>query len=110
VSSHLCLKDDFSHVINAIYPQGSHQLKAITQDKLEMGSKEGSTEKRKNASHRKYGFKCLLMLFSIEDVIFILTMFWTTNTYLDSVLDNMDIMLFLDIVMFYFVDIKIFYH
>jgi hypothetical protein len=50
------------------------------------------------------------MLFSIEDSLFILTMFWTTNTYLDSVLDNMDIMPFLDIVMLYFVDIKIFDH
>ena len=50
------------------------------------------------------------MLFSIEDSILFLTMFWTTNTYLDSVLENMDIMSFLDIVMLYFVDIKIFDH
>jgi hypothetical protein len=56
VSSRLHLKDDCSHVISAVHPQGSHQLKAIAQDKSEMGSKEGSTEKRQNASHRKYGF------------------------------------------------------
>jgi hypothetical protein len=48
------------------------------------------------------------MIFSIEDTLFILKIFWTTNTYLERVLDNVDIMLFLDIVMFYFVDIKIF--
>jgi hypothetical protein len=35
-----------------------------------------------------------------------MTIFWTTHTYLDKVLDNMDIMLFLDIVMFYFVILK----
>jgi hypothetical protein len=35
-----------------------------------------------------------------------MTVFWTTNTYLDRVLDNMDIMLFLDIVMFYFLILK----
>jgi hypothetical protein len=29
VSSHLHLKDDCSHVINAIHPQGSHQLKVL---------------------------------------------------------------------------------
>jgi hypothetical protein len=50
------------------------------------------------------------MLFSIEDSLFILTVFWTANTYLHSVLDNMDIMPFLDIVMLYFADIKIFDH
>jgi hypothetical protein len=48
------------------------------------------------------------MLFYFEDNLFILTVFWTTNTHLDRVLDNMDIILFLDIVMFYFDDIKIF--
>jgi hypothetical protein len=37
----------------------------------------------------------LLMLFSFEDSIFILTLFWMTKTYLDRILDNMDIMLFL---------------
>jgi hypothetical protein len=50
------------------------------------------------------------MLFSIEDNLFTLTMFWTTSIYLGSFLDNMDIMLFLDMVMLYFVDIKIFDH
>jgi hypothetical protein len=49
------------------------------------------------------------MLFSIDDMLFILTMFWKTDTYLESVLGNMDIMPFLDIVMLYFVDIKIFH-
>jgi len=56
MSFHLRLKDDCSHVINVVHPQGSHQLKAIAHNKLEMGSKEGNIEKRKNASHRKYGF------------------------------------------------------
>jgi len=37
-------------------------------------------------------------------------MFWMTSIYLGSFLDNMDIMLFLDIVMLYFADIKIFDH
>jgi len=50
------------------------------------------------------------MLFSIDDNVFILTMFWTTSIYLGSFLDNMDIMLFLDMVMLYFADIKIFDH
>jgi hypothetical protein len=40
--------------------------------------------------------------------LFDMTIFWTTNTHYDSILDNMDIILILDIVMFYFVDIKIF--
>jgi hypothetical protein len=35
-----------------------------------------------------------------------MTEFWTANTYLDRVLDSMDIMLFLDIVMFYFLILK----
>jgi hypothetical protein len=38
--------------------------------------------------------------------LFDMTVFWTTNTYLDRVLDIMDIMLFLDIVMFYFLILK----
>jgi hypothetical protein len=29
VSSHLHLKDDCSHIISAVHPQGTHQLKAI---------------------------------------------------------------------------------
>jgi hypothetical protein len=33
VSSHLHLKDDCSHVISAVHPQGSHQLKVIAQNK-----------------------------------------------------------------------------
>jgi hypothetical protein len=50
------------------------------------------------------------MLFTIEENLFILTIFWTTNTYLDCVLDNMDIMPCLDIIMLYSTDIKIFDH
>jgi hypothetical protein len=50
------------------------------------------------------------MLFSIEGSLFILTMFWTTSIYLDIFLDIMDIMIFLDMIMLYFVDIKIFDH
>jgi hypothetical protein len=56
MSSHLHLKDSFSHVISEIHPQGSNQLKVVAQDKSEKGSKEGSSEKRQNASHNKYGF------------------------------------------------------
>jgi hypothetical protein len=33
ISSHLHLKDDCFHVINAIHPPSSHQLKAIAHDK-----------------------------------------------------------------------------
>jgi hypothetical protein len=51
VSSHLHLKDDCSHVISAVQPQGFNQSKATTEK-----SKGGSSEKRKNASHSKYGF------------------------------------------------------
>jgi hypothetical protein len=51
VSSHLHIKDNFSHVISEIHPQGSNQPKAATER-----SKEGSSEKRQTASHRKYGF------------------------------------------------------
>jgi hypothetical protein len=56
VSSHLHLKDSFSHVISEIHPQGSNQLKVVAQDKSEKGSKEGNSEKRQTASHNKYGF------------------------------------------------------
>jgi hypothetical protein len=56
VSSHLHLKDDCSHVISAIHPQGSHQLKVVAHDKSEKGSRESNSEKRQNASHNKYGF------------------------------------------------------
>jgi hypothetical protein len=56
VSSHLHLKDNCSHVISVVHPQGSHQLKDVSHDKSEMGTKEGSSEKRQNASHSKYGF------------------------------------------------------
>jgi hypothetical protein len=51
VSSHLHLKDDCSHVISAVQPQGSNQPKAATEI-----SKEDNSEKRPNASHSKYGF------------------------------------------------------
>ena len=51
VSSRLCLKDNCFHVIIKIHPQGSNQPKAATER-----SKEGSSEKRPNASHSKYGF------------------------------------------------------
>jgi hypothetical protein len=37
-------------------------------------------------------------------------MFWTTSIYLGSFLDSMNIMLFLDMVMLYSTDIKIFDH
>jgi hypothetical protein len=50
------------------------------------------------------------VIFYFEDNLFTLTMFWTTSIYLGSFLDNMDIILFLDMVILYFVDIKIFDH
>jgi hypothetical protein len=56
ISSHLHLKDDFSHVISVIHPQGSHQLKVVAQDKSEMGSRKRNSGKRQNVSHSKYGF------------------------------------------------------
>jgi hypothetical protein len=51
VSSHLHLKDDCSHVISAVQPQGSNKPKAAIER-----SKGDSSEKRPNASHSKYGF------------------------------------------------------
>jgi hypothetical protein len=51
VSSRLHLKDDCSHVISEIQPQGSDQSKAATEK-----SKGDNNEKRPNASHSKYGF------------------------------------------------------
>jgi hypothetical protein len=52
VSSHLHLKDDFSHVINEIQPQGSNQPRATSEK-----SKGNNSEKRKIASQSgKYGF------------------------------------------------------
>jgi hypothetical protein len=51
VSSRLRLKYNCSHVINEIHPQGYDQPKAAMER-----SKEGSSEKRPNASHNKYGF------------------------------------------------------
>jgi hypothetical protein len=52
VSSHLHLKDDFSHVINEIHPQGSNQPEATSEK-----SKGNDSEKRKIASQSgKYGF------------------------------------------------------
>jgi hypothetical protein len=56
VSSHLHLKDNCSHVINEIHPQGSNQPKAATEGKTAGRSKESSSEKRQTASHSKYGF------------------------------------------------------
>jgi len=51
ISSHLHIKDNFSHVINDIHPQGFNQPNAATKR-----SEEGSSGKRKTSSHRKYGF------------------------------------------------------
>jgi hypothetical protein len=45
------LKDDCSHVISAVQPQGSNQPKASTKI-----SKGDNNEKSPNASHSKYGF------------------------------------------------------
>jgi hypothetical protein len=56
VSSHLHLKDNCSYVISEIHPQGSNQPKAATEGKTTERSKEGSSEKRQTASHKKYGF------------------------------------------------------
>jgi hypothetical protein len=57
VSSHLHLEDSFSHTISEIFPQVPNQLETIAQEKSKMGSKEGNSEKRQNASHNKYGFQ-----------------------------------------------------
>ena len=45
------------------------------------------------------------VIFYVEDILFTLTIFWTTSIYLDSFLESMDIMLFLDMVILYFADI-----
>jgi hypothetical protein len=51
VSSRLHLKDDCSHIISAVQPQGFNQPKVAT-ERL----KEDSSQRRLNASHSKYGF------------------------------------------------------
>jgi hypothetical protein len=52
VSSHMHLKDDYSHVINEIQPQRSNQQHATSKK-----SKGNNSEKRKIASQSgKYGF------------------------------------------------------
>jgi hypothetical protein len=51
VSSRLHIKNDFSHVIGTVHPEGSNHLKAATEI-----SKGDSSEKRSNASHSKYDF------------------------------------------------------
>jgi hypothetical protein len=63
VSSRLHLKDDCSHVISAIQPQGSNQPKAATKR-----SKGDSSEKRPNASHSKYGFNDDLCYFLLRTI------------------------------------------
>jgi hypothetical protein len=50
ISSHLHIKDNFSHVISEIHPQGSNQPKAATKYQKRAVMERGST------SHRKYGF------------------------------------------------------
>jgi hypothetical protein len=80
-------------------------LKDVAHDKSKNGSRESISGKRQNGSQKIW----FLILFILRTVfLFDMIVFWRTNTYYDSILDNMDIMLFLDIVMFYFVDIKIF--
>jgi hypothetical protein len=56
MSSHLHLKDSCFHIISNILPQGPKQLETVAQEKSEMGSKEGNSEKRQNVSHNKYDF------------------------------------------------------
>jgi hypothetical protein len=56
MSSHLHLKDSFSHIISEIIPHAPNQLETIAHDKLELGSKEGISGKMQNVSHNKYGF------------------------------------------------------
>jgi hypothetical protein len=55
-SSHIHLKYSFSHIIIEIHLQGSNQFKVVAREKSEKGLKEGGSEKRQNASHKKYGF------------------------------------------------------
>jgi hypothetical protein len=58
VSCSLHLKDDHSHVISVVRPQGFNHPKASTER-----SKEDNSEKRPNASRSKYGF--LIMIYVI---------------------------------------------
>jgi hypothetical protein len=51
VSSRLHLKNDCSHVISAVQPQGSNHPKDVTEI-----SKEDNSERRPNSSHSKYNF------------------------------------------------------
>jgi hypothetical protein len=64
VSSHLHLKDIFSHVIIEIHPQGSNQPKAATEGKTTGRSKERNSEKRQNTSHKN-------MVFNVVNAIFV---------------------------------------
>jgi hypothetical protein len=58
VSSRLHLKDDFSHVINAIQPQGSNQPKAATEK-----SREDNSEKRQKCLTQQIWILMIVMLF-----------------------------------------------
>jgi hypothetical protein len=51
VSSRLHIKDDCSHIINAVWPQGSNEPKDATGN-----SKEDSSEKTPNFGRSIYGF------------------------------------------------------
>ena len=84
VSSHLYIRDNFSHVIIKIHLQGSNQPKAATER-----SKEGSSEKRKTTSHGKYGFWCC---YWFGNILFFLDI---KHIFRNNVLDIMDIILFL---------------
>jgi hypothetical protein len=84
VSSHLHLKDNCSHVISEIHPQGSNQLRLLHKKKTTKGSKE-ATVKRGKPPLIENMVLMLLMLFSFEDNFYWYDdkMFWTTNTHLD---------------------------
>jgi hypothetical protein len=62
VSSHLHLKDNFSHVISEIHPQGSNQLKA-TEGQNKKKSKESSSEKRQTPLIENMGFNVVNAIF-----------------------------------------------
>jgi hypothetical protein len=89
------LKDDCSHVISEIQPQGSNQPRATSGK-----SKGDNSDKRKIASQSgKYGFYlCVFMFELIETLLMVCRKFWTTSySFLDNV-DYVDIYIFLDMI------------
>jgi hypothetical protein len=80
VSSHMHMKDDCSHVISEIQPQGSNQPKAVIKERLPL-----------ILASMDFNL-CVFMIELLKTVVCI--KFWTTSYFLD----NVDIYIFLGII------------